>query len=126
MHSKADVDACKRFYRDHCLHGLDVSDAPNKPQVTSCVESIQRLGRCAKDHGADSLVSGCGSLSSSDLDVTTVCGALYHPQVVKNCSFLVDTDGGSGGNGGDGGSGGNGGSAGDAGGSGGAGGSNGA
>jgi uncharacterized membrane protein YgcG len=116
VRTSADVAACKRFYHDHCLHGLDVSDAPGKPKVTDCVDSIQRLGRCAKSNGAASLITECDSLTSSDLDVTRVCGALYHPQVLKSCSFLIDPDDGSGGNGG------NGGSAGDSGGSGGAGG----
>jgi hypothetical protein len=34
-----DIDACVRFYRDACLHGMSVAD-PGGPATQSCVDAI--------------------------------------------------------------------------------------
>ena len=39
-----DVDACKRYYRDHCLHGLAVDHTPGAPVVSHCVSAIEAAG----------------------------------------------------------------------------------
>jgi hypothetical protein len=36
---KQDVEACVRYYRDACLHGMAVAD-PGHPQTQSCVDAI--------------------------------------------------------------------------------------
>lgn len=95
------VSACKRFYRDHCLHGLAVSSVPSKPDVDDCIATIGALADCARQKGETSQVTQCGSLTSTDPDVKTVCELMRKPQASPDCSFLVpvsqDGTGGSGG-----------------------------
>jgi hypothetical protein len=45
---KTDVDACIRFYRDACLHGLQTPNdpGPNSPQTKACIDAINK-GNCA-------------------------------------------------------------------------------
>lgn len=40
-----DINACVRYYRDACLHGLMVED-PGNQRVTACVDAINQ-GPCA-------------------------------------------------------------------------------
>src|SRR5262245_58271632 len=45
-HRDPDVDACTRFYREACLHGLVAADpGPNSPQTKACVDAINK-GNC--------------------------------------------------------------------------------
>ena len=41
-----DIEACKRFYRDACLHGLTSQVDPGGPAVDACVGAI-RTGTCS-------------------------------------------------------------------------------
>lgn len=105
-----DVAACKRFYRDQCLHGLDRAKTPDKTDVTACVEVIDRLGSCAKKNGEDSLVTECSEVSSTLSKVDTVCELLKRPEAAPECAFITkadtsDSDDGSGGEAGSSGSG---------------------
>jgi hypothetical protein len=58
-----DVDACKRFYRDHCLHGM-VVESPGRAQVNACVDAIREAGD-AKE-----------------------CNTVLYPERTAACSFL--------------------------------------
>lgn len=77
--------SCSRFYRDHCLHGLAVSNSPGRPKINRCVESIERLGRCA---AKERKLSECDDVSSSNDEITTVCGLVAEPQAMPDCAFL--------------------------------------
>src|SRR5262245_34968096 len=44
-HRDPDVDACIRFYRDACLHGLATNSDPGAPQTKACIDAINR-GDC--------------------------------------------------------------------------------
>jgi hypothetical protein len=46
-HRGPDVEACVRFYRDACLHGLETTSdpGPNGPQTKACIEAINK-GNC--------------------------------------------------------------------------------
>lgn len=41
-----DIAACKRFYRDACLHGLTSQVDPGAPAVDACVNAL-KTGTCA-------------------------------------------------------------------------------
>jgi hypothetical protein len=58
----SDVDACIRFYRDACLHGLATDKDPGGPAVQACVDFIQ---------------------GSTDCDV------VKHPEAYPACAWLV-------------------------------------
>jgi hypothetical protein len=112
-----DVDDCKRFYRDHCLHGVLLEDAPSEPDVRRCVEGIRAAGSCAATLGPETPAGSCEPPLMAP-DAVTACGAIDEPELMASCAFLVPADpslpgaGGSLGSGGSGGTAGSGGAAG--------------
>lgn len=73
-----DVDECKRFFRDHCLHGMPVK-SPGQSQVDECVAAIKEAGE------------------------KNECSVVLHPERTAACAFLNRTpepDSGKGGKGG--------------------------
>ncbi|MEO9235608.1 MAG: hypothetical protein ABI421_19870 [Polyangiaceae bacterium] len=63
------VDGCISFYKDACLHGLEVSD-PGTPAVTACIKAIQ---------------------TKSD----NQCLWVQFPQTAKECAWLTPPPDGS-------------------------------
>lgn len=90
-----DVEACERFYRDHCLHGLATAP-PSPTAVDECVETINSLGSCvrASDQGKDVFLSECVA-ADGVLDATSsslrACYVVQHPEYADRCSFLSPT-----------------------------------
>jgi hypothetical protein len=41
-HSDNDVDACIRYYRDACLHGLQTTADPGADKTKACIDAINR------------------------------------------------------------------------------------
>jgi hypothetical protein len=84
-----DVDACDRYYRDHCLHGL-ATKPPAGASVSACVQVIQAAGRCA-EAGADTALSKCEEgVTDSQPGLRTACDVVSHPERASECSFLLD------------------------------------
>ncbi|GEM_PF-750962 len=104
-----DVAACQRFYRDHCLHGLDVDDEPSDTAVARCVAAVKAAGRCASEDPA-ATVADCDDPAlalrpDADADAT-VCEILDQPELLVDCALLTgakDDDGAAGAAGSDGG-----------------------
>jgi hypothetical protein len=103
-----DVDECKRYYRDHCLHGLATTAPPQRADVDLCVAQIRQAGECAKTEGGKSaeLVADCGLPQAND--ATLACEVVQYPERAYACSFLTGKPvaaptAGQGGQGGDGG-----------------------
>jgi hypothetical protein len=96
-----DVDACKRFYRDQCLHGLAASHEPGAPKVRACVDAIRQAGRCA---ARDETLAACGSLHDESTGAKNTCDVIQAPERLDACAFLMpdpgtiapDSDGGGG------------------------------
>lgn len=84
--AKDEVDACKRFYRDQCLHGLATGDRPGKIRVKECVATIQAAGSCAKQ-GFENLVD-CPKPPSDKTALTVTCDVIERPELVEECDFL--------------------------------------
>ncbi|MGC4088847.1 MAG: hypothetical protein QM756_13295 [Polyangiaceae bacterium] len=92
----SDVDACKRFYRDQCLHGLSV-EAPGMPAAKACVAAIQEAEACARAE-ADTVEASCTEFRTQ----TRACERIQTPEYLPACRFLVPdatppAEGGSGG-----------------------------
>jgi len=88
-----DVEACQRFYRDQCLHGLDVDDEPSDTAVARCVAAVKAAGRCAGEDPA-ATVADCDDpalalRSDADADAS-VCELLDQPELLVDCAFLTD------------------------------------
>jgi hypothetical protein len=82
-----DPGACRRFYRDHCLHGLPAADPGAK--VNSCVGDIDSLGACAAQAQDSTPLTSCDpSIVSLDPAILTACALLSQPEKIKSCSFL--------------------------------------
>lgn len=96
-----DVKACKRYYRDHCLHGLDVEDKPRSREVDDCTDTIRAAGACA---AAGTDLSACDIGATTTSKVQSVCDVIDLPEETSTCAFLIggldpeeDAGGGAGG-----------------------------
>lgn len=90
-----DVAACERFYRDQCLHGLAVKEAPSKRLVKSCVAAIEQAGACVTTDPTQPLDACPGEDLASGFDATrisSVCDAIVSPERLVACSFLLEGD----------------------------------
>jgi hypothetical protein len=83
-----DLDACKRHFQDHCLHGLAVDQAPRAKAVTECVTAIKAAGSCASKHGAKTDPAECGA-TLKEADAKRVCEVVDEPERAQQCSFLL-------------------------------------
>lgn len=81
-----DVDQCKRFYRDQCLHGMAVGERPGAPRIKECVATIQKAGECAKA-GATTLAE-CAVQPSQKTYHTESCDIVKEPEGTEECEFL--------------------------------------
>lgn len=85
-----DVDVCKRFYRDQCLHGVASGERPGAPRVKECVKAIQRAGDCAK--AGHKTLAECavaqGSPVSEKTYHTEPCKIVEEPEGTTECDFL--------------------------------------
>lgn len=79
-----DVKACKRFYRDQCLHGLAVANEPGDPAVAKCTGALQLAGACAASGAAD-----C-QLPAATPSTATACDIIQQPEIATDCSFLME------------------------------------
>src|SRR5947207_3379035 len=94
----SDVEACQRFYRDQCLHGLPVPP-PGSVKLKACVDVIRAAGVCAQSQGVDAELGDCDpSLASSAPKLTNACDVVKEPENTVECSFLTPgADAGTGG-----------------------------
>jgi hypothetical protein len=83
------VSACRRFTRDHCLHGLSVGDVPAS-QTQACVEALRRAGDCAREQGPTTDPDACASNIESNAD--TICDVVLRPELAEACAFIVPED----------------------------------
>jgi len=80
------ISACRRFQRDHCLHGLRVEDIPPS-QTQACIETLRRAGECARDRGPATAPGSCAS--SIESSAQNVCDVVLQPELSEDCAFLV-------------------------------------
>ena len=76
-----DVEACKRFYDDQCMHGLAATADPGQPRIDQCVTAIQAAGACAKE-GATT----CALPLTTGVDP---CAVIQAPEQFQECDFLA-------------------------------------
>lgn len=85
-----DAESCRRFYRDHCLHGL-AAESPGGHDVQECVDAITRAGDCAKDdpdQSVEDCLDGDSDIKVIDNDLKEVCDVVRHPEGIRQCEFL--------------------------------------
>lgn len=89
-----DVEACRRFYRDQCLHGIAGGQAPTTEEQNKCVKRITRAGICAQDD-PDMALSAClvdgmgGGAGAPSLTGPSVCEVVAKPwDGIPACGFI--------------------------------------
>ena len=82
-----DYTECRRYYRDHCLHGLALGSV-NSVQVDACVAVIQAAGRCASEQ-PDTAPGDCTDPIRTETEVATTCEVILQPELASACAFLV-------------------------------------
>ena len=85
-----DADACKRFYRDHCLHGLAIPDSPGPTRIKACVTAITAAGQCARTLGPGAPITDCSNAAEIGLTaLASACEVINRPEQTEPCRFLV-------------------------------------
>lgn len=85
-----DVEACLRYYRGHCLHGLP-TEPPGDASVGACVSAIEAAGRCASSD-PDARLSDCDEdVPAPRRGLTLACDVVAHPERAAPCAFLLTT-----------------------------------
>jgi hypothetical protein len=84
----AAVSQCRRFYRDHCLHGLAV-ETVNDVDVQACVANIQQAGICAAAQGQSTVARECSTPIATAASTETVCDVVLRPETATACAFLA-------------------------------------
>lgn len=83
----ADVKECRRFYRDHCLHGVALEQV-DTVQVDQCVAQLQNAGQCAAAQ-PNTAPADCAQPIETQTSVASVCDVVLRPELAKACAFLV-------------------------------------
>jgi hypothetical protein len=96
-----DVEACERYYRDHCLHGLATAP-PASASVATCIDVIEAAGDCAKTD-PETPLEECSGAPGAAAGLSTACDVVLHPERAAECAFLTNLppEDGSGGTGSD-------------------------
>jgi hypothetical protein len=87
-----DAESCKRYYNDHCLHGVALDEGPGSVAVRNCVSSIRAAGRCADENDKSTHPEDCDSRRLSDANARRVCDIVEEPERAADCAFLVPED----------------------------------
>ena len=92
IYTISDPTACRRFYRDHCLHGLPLAQDPGAAAVNPCVNAINAIATCAEEKGGTTALNQCDRPSNptaQELNSTApVCDLIRDPETISQCSFL--------------------------------------
>jgi hypothetical protein len=83
-----DVEACRRFYHDHCFHGLPGAD-PGVNAANACGAMLERATACVRDQGAEVALADCAEAVTAEPTVAAgVCELVASPELSDECRFL--------------------------------------
>src|SRR5690606_24451037 len=85
---ESEVEECKRFYDDHCLHGITGKETPSADEHRACLELIEDAGQAA----AAALGMG-GAFEADDASCEIVSAPWKQPE----CAYLVGEESSMGG-----------------------------
>lgn len=86
-----DVEACVRYERDHCLHGVPL-ESISAGQIDACVLDVQRAGECAAGQGPATPADAC-AVPVALVAAATACDVVRSPERAASCSFLAPSAG---------------------------------
>jgi hypothetical protein len=82
-----DSGACKRYSRDHCLHGLLAK--PPAGAVAECVRVIKAAGACASSDPEAALGDCDPEVTEPASGLATACDVVAKPERASECAFLL-------------------------------------
>jgi hypothetical protein len=94
-----DVAACKRFYKNQCLHGIAGDEVPTAKAQKDCVDTIKAAAVCAAKN-QDGLAESCDgveattSINAEGGRVKTVCDVVGRPWDLAVCDYLLPSGAG--------------------------------
>jgi len=85
------VEACKLYYRDQCLHGLaNTLNEPQDSEVSACVAAIAEVGACAQNGVATMADCPNAPLAAGADPATAPCTiVLSGAEKLASCAFVV-------------------------------------
>ena len=83
------VDACKRFYRDQCLHGMTSGERPGAPKVKDCIAAINSAALCAKAGKTSMADCSLAKDAGYSAEIAEPCDVIRTPENVVSCDFLA-------------------------------------
>lgn len=93
-----DVEACRRFVRDSCLHGIAGPKPPTASEQRACVTMITASGSCAED-SPTTTPEDCNGLAEIDLSpiagakrAMTVCELAEKPWNYVTCDYVNEAE----------------------------------
>lgn len=93
-----DVEACRRFVRDSCLHGIAGPKPPTTSAQKACVSMITESGSCASEDAAMA-PEECDGLADIDLSpipkrprARTVCDLAEKPWNYVTCDYVNEVE----------------------------------
>jgi hypothetical protein len=88
IETEEEVANCRTFYRDHCLLGLENTEAaPGQGEVDACVDAIERTSACGSP--GSSTMQECGvELRDGDDGSLAPCRVLQEPERLRACAWL--------------------------------------
>lgn len=90
-----DVDACKLFYRDQCLHGMADGASPDAATLTACLGALDLAGAC-KTATLATCADAPPLAMGRDSAMLTGCDAMLATESLAACSFLAPATGAGG------------------------------
>lgn len=82
------VSECRRYVRDHCLHGLPLEETPSG-SVAACANLLEAAGACAASLGAEVAPGSCSPPLATDGSARTICDVILRPESAAACAFLT-------------------------------------
>ncbi len=98
VNNEVEVEECKLFYRDQCLFGMPEDISPDPVDVEACIAALHlaracwdaglTLGQCTTPAAADAGIVGPVLAPGVDPNHTG-CDAIWLPQRLNACLFLI-------------------------------------
>jgi hypothetical protein len=82
------AEECRRYYRDHCLHGV-AAESVTAVEADGCVAELGQLGTCAAQQGPATLPAACTEPVRVVPRAGSVCDVVLRPERANACTFLA-------------------------------------
>jgi len=96
IETEEQVSNCKVFYNDHCLVGLENTEAePAQDDVDKCVNAVAAVAKCKRTPDIVTM-DACNTSNENAAETVegeagrTPCEVLQEPELLKACAFVAE------------------------------------